>query len=87
MLRHVVISTKLILLSTVLLGLFYPWAITGIAQVVWPDRRMGAWWNGRLHRGFDADRTGLSRPSTFILDRLPEEGYDASHRPLESGAD
>ncbi|MBP6963522.1 MAG: potassium-transporting ATPase subunit KdpC [Armatimonadetes bacterium] len=80
MLRHVVISTKLILLSTVLLGLFYPWAITGIAQVVWPDRANGSLVerNGCIV-GSMLIGQAFSRPEYFHpRPSAAGEGYDAS---------
>ena len=39
--RNVITATLMTVVTTVLLGIIYPLAITGIAQVVFPDKANG----------------------------------------------
>ena len=39
--KHLVTATLMTIVTTVLLGLMYPLAVTGIAQVMFPDKANG----------------------------------------------
>jgi K+-transporting ATPase ATPase C chain len=60
--RNLVVAVLMTLVTTVMLGVIYPLAITGIAQVAFPDRA-----NGQLVR----------RDSTIIGSRLIGQGFAA----------
>jgi K+-transporting ATPase ATPase C chain len=60
--RNLVVAALMTLVTTVVLGVIYPLAITGIAQVAFPDRA-----NGQL----------VSRNGTVIGSRLIGQGFAA----------
>lgn len=73
--QHLGTAIRLTLVTTVLLGLVYPLAVTGLAQVLFPDRA-----NGQL----------LSRDGVVIGSRLLGQPFTASRyfhpRPSAAGA-
>lgn len=78
--RHLVISVKLVLVSTVLLGLVYPLTITGVAQVIFPDQANGSLvrQDGRI-AGSMLLGQAFSRPEYFHpRPSAAGDGYDAS---------
>ena len=78
--RHLDTAIRMTILTAVLLGLLYPLAITGIAQVVFPGAADGSLVQGRRPRGrlgliaqaFTQDKYFWPRPSAAGAD-----GYDA----------
>ena len=72
--RNLVVATLMTLVTTVLFGLIYPLAITGIAQVLFPDKA-----NGQL-----IDRDGKVIGSRIIGQGFSSPGYFHS-RPSAAG--
>jgi potassium-transporting ATPase KdpC subunit len=72
--RNLVIAALMTVVTTVLLGVIYPLAITGIAQVVFPDRA-----NGQL-----IERNGAVVGSRIIGQAFASPGYFRS-RPSAAG--
>lgn len=75
MLRHLVTATLMTLLTTALLGIAYPLAVTGLAQVLFPDQA-----NGQL-----ITRNGVVVGSRLIGQPFTSPGYFHS-RPSAAGA-
>jgi K+-transporting ATPase ATPase C chain len=73
--RNLVIAALMTVVTTVLLGLLYPLAVTGVAQVVFPDQA-----NGQL-----IDRNGVTVGSRIIGQPFTSPGYFRS-RPSAAGA-
>ena len=79
--RNLITATLMTVVTTVLLGIIYPLAITGIAQVVFPDKANGQLieQNGKvvgsriIGQGFSAPGYFRSRPSAAGT------GYDAAN--------
>ena len=79
--RNVITAALMTVVTTVLLGIIYPLAITGIAQVVFPDKANGQLieQNGKvvgsriIGQGFSAPGYFRSRPSAAGT------GYDAAN--------
>ena len=79
--RNVITAALMTVVTTVLLGIIYPLAITGIAQVVFPDKANGQLieQNGKvvgsriIGQGFSAPGYFRSRPSAAGA------GYDAAN--------
>ena len=80
--RNLITAVLMTIVTTVILGVIYPLAITGIAQVAFPDKA-----NGQLiHRGREgysarrSSRRDSRRRVTFVRDRrLPAR---ATTRPI-----
>lgn len=72
-LRNLVTATLMTIVTTLLLGIVYPLAITGIAQVVFPDKA-----NGQL----------IERNGTVVGSRLIAQGFSSPgyFRPRPSAA-
>lgn len=75
MLRHLVTAVRMTLVTTVLLGLIYPLAVTGLAQMLFPDQA-----NGQL-----LERNGVVVGSRIIGQRFTSADYFHS-RPSAAGA-
>jgi K+-transporting ATPase ATPase C chain len=73
--RNLVIAALMTVVTTVLLGLLYPLAVTGVAQVVFPDKA-----NGQL-----IDRNGVTVGSRIIGQPFTSPGYFRP-RPSAAGA-
>jgi len=73
--KHLVTATLMTIVTTVLLGLVYPLAVTGIAQVLFPDKA-----NGQL-----IERSGRVIGSRIIGQPFTSPGYFYS-RPSAAGA-
>ena len=73
--KHLVTATLMTIVTTVLLGLLYPLAVTGIAQVLFPDKA-----NGQL-----IERSGRVIGSRIIGQPFTSPGYFHS-RPSAAGA-
>jgi potassium-transporting ATPase KdpC subunit len=71
--RNLLIATLMTVVTTVLLGLLYPLAVTGVAQVLFPDKA-----NGQL-----IDRNGVTVGSRIIGQPFTSPGY---FRPRPSAA-
>jgi len=84
MIKNVLRSFLLLVIFTIILGLIYPLAITGISRVLFPEKSSGSliYSDGKLigseliGQNFTSDRYFHSRPSAAGID-----GYD----PLKSG--
>ena len=72
--KHLVTATLMTIVTTVLLGLVYPLAVTGIAQVLFPDKA-----NGQL-----IERSGRVIGSRIIGQPFTSPGYFYS-RPSAAG--
>ena len=72
--KHLVTATLMTIVTTVLLGLLYPLAVTGIAQVLFPDKA-----NGQL-----IERSGRVIGSRIIGQPFTSPGYFYS-RPSAAG--
>ena len=72
--KHLVTATLMTIVTTVLLGLVYPLAVTGIAQVLFPDKA-----NGQL-----IERNGRVIGSRIIGQPFTSPGYFYS-RPSAAG--
>lgn len=75
MVRHLVTATLMTVVTTILLGVVYPLAVTGLAQVLFPDRA-----NGQL-----LTRNGVVIGSRIIGQPFTSAGYFYS-RPSAAGA-
>ena len=73
--RNVVVAVLMTVVTTVLLGLLYPLAVTGLAQVLFPDQA-----NGQL-----ISRSGTVVGSRIIGQAFASPGYFRS-RPSAAGA-
>lgn len=73
--RNLLIATLMTVVTTVLLGLLYPLAVTGAAQVLFPDKA-----NGQL-----IDRNGVTVGSRIIGQPFTSPGYFRP-RPSAAGA-
>jgi K+-transporting ATPase ATPase C chain len=81
-LKNFLIALKLIVLMTLILGLLYPIAITGITQVIFPHRANGSILinNGKvigsvlIGQKFESDRYFWPRPSAIDYNPLPSGG-------------
>jgi len=73
--KHLVTAALMTIVTTVLLGLLYPLAVTGIAQVLFPDKA-----NGQL-----IERSGRVIGSRIIGQPFTSPGYFYS-RPSAAGA-
>jgi len=73
--KHLVTATLMTIVTTVLLGLVYPLAVTGIAQMLFPDKA-----NGQL-----IERSGRVIGSRIIGQPFTSPGYFHS-RPSAAGA-
>ncbi|MBA3321599.1 MAG: potassium-transporting ATPase subunit C, partial [Pyrinomonadaceae bacterium] len=76
MMKNLVTAILMTLVTTVLLGLIYPLAVTGIAQVIFPDKA-----NGSLIKRDDGTVVG----SRLIGQPFSSPGYFRS-RPSAAGA-
>lgn len=74
--KNLVTATLMTLVTTIILGLVYPLAVTGLAQVIFPDKA-----NGSLIRREDGTVTG----SRLIGQPFTSPGYFRS-RPSAAGA-
>lgn len=74
MVRHLVTATLMTVVTTVLLGIVYPLAVTGLAQVLFPDQA-----NGQL-----ITRNGVVIGSRLIGQPFTSAGYFYS-RPSAAG--
>jgi potassium-transporting ATPase KdpC subunit len=74
--KNLITATLMTIVTTVLLGLLYPLAVTGLAQVVFPDKA-----NGQLIRRDDGTVVG----SRLIGQPFSAPGYFRS-RPSAAGA-
>ena len=74
--RNLLTATLMTVVTTVLLGLIYPLVVTGLAQVIFPDKA-----NGQLIRSADGTLTG----SRLIGQPFSSPGYFRS-RPSAAGA-
>jgi K+-transporting ATPase ATPase C chain len=75
MVRHLVTAASMTVVTTVLLGIAYPLAVTGVAQVLFPDQA-----NGQL-----VTRDGVVVGSRIIGQPFTSDGYFYS-RPSAAGA-
>ena len=66
MIKHLKIAIKMALVTLVLLGIVYPFAVTGIAQTIFPDQA-----NGSLIR----DPSGKVVGSALIAQKFVQPGY------------
>ncbi len=73
--RNLLIATLMTVVTTVLLGLLYPLAVTGVAQILFPDKA-----NGQL-----IVRDGIPMGSRIIGQPFTSPGYFRS-RPSAAGA-
>ena len=73
--RNLLIATLMTVVTTVLLGLLYPLAVTGVAQAIFPDKA-----NGQL-----IVRDGVTIGSRIIGQPFTSPGYFRS-RPSAAGA-
>lgn len=74
--KNLTTAVLMTIVTTVLLGLIYPLAVTGLAQVIFPDKA-----NGQLIRGSDGTIIG----SRLIGQPFSSPGYFRS-RPSAAGA-
>lgn len=74
--KNLISAVLMTVVTTILLGLIYPLAVTGLAQVIFPDRA-----NGQLIRGSDGTLIG----SCLIGQPFSSPGYFRS-RPSAAGA-
>jgi K+-transporting ATPase ATPase C chain len=74
--KNLITAVLMTVVTTVLLGLIYPLAVTGLAQVMFPDKA-----NGQLIRGSDGALIG----SRLIGQPFSSPGYFRS-RPSAAGA-
>lgn len=90
--RHTIVAVKLTLLLTVLLGLVYPFIMTGIAQVVFPKQANGSLVkkDGKvigselIAQPFSGPEYFHPRPSA-AFDPNPSKDEDAQQAPWVSG--
>ena len=75
MMRHLVTALLMTIVTTVLLGLVYPLVVTGIAQVIFPDKA-----NGQL-----IERNGTVVGSRILGQTFSSPGYFRS-RPSAAGS-
>jgi K+-transporting ATPase ATPase C chain len=81
-LKNFLIALKLIVLMTLILGILYPIAITGITQAIFPHRASGSILvnNGKvigsvlIGQKFESDRYFWPRPSAIDYNPLPSGG-------------
>jgi K+-transporting ATPase ATPase C chain len=76
MIKNLTTAVLMTIVTTILLGLIYPLIVTGLAQVIFPDKA-----NGQLIRGSDGAIIG----SRLIGQPFSSEGYFRS-RPSAAGA-
>lgn len=84
--KTILISIKLLLILTLLTGVFYPLVVTGIAQLVFPVKANGSIIveNGRkigselIGQQFSSDKYFTCRPSITNYDPLPSKGSNLS---------
>ena len=74
--KNFITAVLMTVVTTILLGLIYPLAVTGLAQVIFPDKA-----NGQLIRGSDGTLIG----SRLIGQPFSSPGYFRS-RPSAAGA-
>ena len=74
--KNLITAVLMTVVTTILLGLLYPLAVTGLAQVIFPDKA-----NGQLIRGSDGALIG----SRLIGQPFSSPGYFRS-RPSAAGA-
>lgn len=74
--KNLISAVLMTVVTTILLGLIYPLAVTGLAQVIFPDKA-----NGQLIRGSDGTLIG----SRLIGQPFSSPGYFRS-RPSAAGA-
>ena len=74
--KNLISAVLMTVVTTILLGLIYPLAVTGLAQVIFPDKA-----NGQLIRGSDGTLIG----SRLIGQPFSSPGYFRS-RPSAGGA-
>lgn len=74
--KNLITAVLMTVVTTILLGLIYPLAVTGLAQVMFPDKA-----NGQLIRGSDGTLIG----SRLIGQPFSSPGYFRS-RPSAAGA-
>ncbi len=74
--KNLITAVLMTVVTTILLGLIYPLAVTGLAQVIFPDKA-----NGQLIRGSDGTLIG----SRLIGQPFSSPGYFRS-RPSAAGA-
>ena len=74
--KNFITAVLMTVVTTILLGLIYPLAVTGLAQVIFPDKA-----NGQLIRGSDGTLVG----SRLIGQPFSSPGYFRS-RPSAAGA-
>lgn len=77
--RNLITATLMTIVTTIILGLAYPLAVTGLAQAIFPDKA-----NGQLIRNAEGTVIGsrlISQPFSspgYFRSRPSANGYDAS---------
>jgi potassium-transporting ATPase KdpC subunit len=80
--KRLIISLKIFLFFTVLTGIIYPLLVTGIAQVVYPEKANGSLieidnkivGSELIGQQFDSETCFISRPSAISYNPLPSGG-------------
>jgi hypothetical protein len=80
--KNFVTSILMTIVTTILLGLIYPLAVTGLAQVIFPDKA-----NGQTHqaRGWNNRRLAHHRAAVFFAGQFSLASFGGGRVRLRCG--